>query len=161
MAKGMYWHPHHDKIVEYCWDYEERTEYIRNYKPEHEIETRLRLFQPVKGKLPDEVVTAGIAHGEAWIAYDKAQAAYRKACVAYYKAGTAYNKARDVYDKAEDAYDKAEAAYRKALSKHMPAIEALHAKECGCKEWNGKEIVFAEELKQGSSNVKDDKGTTQ
>jgi len=137
MVKGMYWHPHHDRIVEYCWDYEERAEYIRNYKPFNEIETRLRLFQPVRGKLPDEVVTAGIAHGEAWVAYDKAQVARDKAL-------DAYNKAQDAHDKAWGAYYKAQDAYNMALSRHMPTIEALHAKECGCKEWNGVELDIHE-----------------
>ena len=97
---GMYWHCHHDVLCEYVWDYQERVDYIKSNKPKNEIETRLRLFKKVKGKLPKEFVEA-----------------LKK-------------------------YDEARKKYNKAGKKYAPQIEALHKKECGCKEWNGKEIVF-------------------
>ena len=120
MKPGMYWHVHHDVLVEYCYDYEERAEYIRKNKPANEVETRLRLFQPVKGKLP-----AGLV-----------------------KATKAYGKPMEAHNKVREAYDKASEACNKALEAHLPEIEALHATECGCKEWNGKEIVFGDEVER-------------
>ena len=52
---------------------------------------------------------------------------------------------RKVDKKREEADEKLEEAYEKrkeAYAKHLPELEKLHKKECGCKEWNGKELVF-------------------
>ncbi len=68
----LYWHCHHDVLCEFVDNPQERIDYIIWAKPNAEIDIRLRLFQPVKGKLPPDVV-------EAWAAYDKARAAYDKA----------------------------------------------------------------------------------
>ena len=156
MKKGFYWHVHHNILLEWCYGYDERVTVIKQTKPVNEQETRLKLLQPVKGKLPDDLVKAGEAHDKAWEAHDKAGEAhdkagearakaweaYDKAWEAYAKAGEAYVKAWEAYDKAWEAYDKAWEAYDKILTKHKSFIEKLHKKECGCQEWNGKEIVF-------------------
>jgi len=43
------WHVHHDILVEPLTEpFENRVEYIRRFKPEHEVETRLRLMRPVR-----------------------------------------------------------------------------------------------------------------
>ena len=97
---GIYWHCHHDIICEYVYDYQERVDYIKKEKPKNEIKTRLRLFKPVKVKLPKEFVQA-----------------------------------RENYFQARDKYVQAE-------EKYVPQLEELHKKDCGCSEWNGKEIVF-------------------
>ena len=55
-ASGLYWHVHHDRLFEWCYDYAERAEFIRTDKPEHERALRLRLMQPVKAKLGDPAV---------------------------------------------------------------------------------------------------------
>jgi tetratricopeptide (TPR) repeat protein len=114
IKKGMFWHVHHDKLIEYCYNYDERVECIKNNKPKDEIETRLRLFKPVKGKLPKEVIEAGAAYAKAITAYNKARAALGRAVAAYDKAGAAYDKAWAALGRAVAAYDKARAAYDKA-----------------------------------------------
>ena len=43
-------------------------------------------------------------------------------------------------DKAYKAWDKAYKAWEKSWNSKQ--LIELHNKECGCKEWNGKEIVF-------------------
>ena len=68
IKSGFYWHVHHDKLIEYCYDYDERVDYIKKEKPRNEIETRLRLFKPVKHleRLPKEFVKQGrnmLKHG--------------------------------------------------------------------------------------------------
>jgi len=127
---GFYWHVHHDELLEWCYDAEERIDFIKNRKPAHEIETRLTWFQPVKGKLPDAVIDAGEAHNKA----------YEEACDKAYE--EASDKARVAYNKASEAYLKTHGAYRKALSDHKDEIEALHAKEQpGC-PWDGETLVF-------------------
>lgn len=46
------------------------------------------------------------------------------------------------------AWIEAEEAEVEATARHLPAIEALHAKECPACPWNGKEIVFPKEVKK-------------
>src|SRR3990167_9166809 len=105
MNKGFYWHVHHDNLVEWCYNYQERVEAIKE-KPKNEIKTRLRLFKPIKDvkALPKELFEA-------------------------------YKKRYEGYEKWYEAHKK----WDEACKKFMPKLEALHKKDCGCKEWNGKE----------------------
>ena len=112
-----YWHIHHDQLLEFSDNIEERIEYIKNNKPKDEVEIRLRLLKEVIGELPDELYKAREA-------YDKAQ--------------DAYDKAYEAYGKALDAYDKAWEVYGKALNENK--IENLHKTECPNCPWNGKSI---------------------
>src|SRR4030067_1149915 len=63
---------HHEVLLEWSDDIQERIDYIKAHKPPHEVETRLRLLKPVQGALPQKLVKAKAA-------YDKAKAAYNKA----------------------------------------------------------------------------------
>src|SRR3989337_2055100 len=152
-----FWHIHHEVLLEWSDDIQERIDYIKAHKPPHEVETRLRLLKPVQGALPPKLVKARDAYlaydkawdafGKDWDAYVKARAAFGKAWDAFAKASVAYDKARDALDKAGDAfgkdwdaYDKAKAAYAKAYDECLPQIEALQALEGpGC-PWNGTTI---------------------
>ena len=80
VKQGFYWHVHHDMLLEYCYNYEERATFIKNNKPQNEIEIRLRLFKPVKGKLPKDLIEAGRKWYEARL---KCNEAWRK----WYEAG--------------------------------------------------------------------------
>ncbi len=130
---GMFWHCHHNVLCEYVHDYQERVDYIKKDKPEDEVETRLKLFKKVKGKLPKEFV-------EIAKKYDETREKYHKAWDKYDKAGN--DKAWDKYDKARDKYYEAMQKYLKAKDKYRPQIEKLHKKKCGCSEWDGREIVL-------------------
>ncbi len=141
-----YWHCHHEVLFEFVDNPQERIDYIKGAKPNHEIEIRLRLFQPVKGELPLAVVKAGAARDKAGAARGKARAARDKAWAAYVKAGAAYVKAGAAYGKARAAYVKAEAACVKVIKTHSEELEALHAKECLDCPWDGK-TIFPEEEK--------------
>jgi hypothetical protein len=170
--KGFFWHVHHDKLMEYCWSYKKRVNYIRRYKPENEVETRLRLFKPVKGKLPKEFVEAR----ETWEAWEKAEEAWEKAEEARVKAEKArvkaeeawmkakkarveeamvevamvraektWEKHREAWGKAEEAWEawvKVEKAREKVEEKHKDEIQVLHDKECPDCSWNGEQIIF-------------------
>ena len=72
---------------EWCYDFEERVEYIESNKPAVEIPIRLKWFTIIP---PDRLPLK-----------------LREATAAYGKATAAYGKARDIYGKARDAYDKA------------------------------------------------------
>jgi hypothetical protein len=134
-TKGFYWHVHHDKLCEYCYDYDERVNYIKNDKPQNEIQTRLRLMKPVREELPKELVEADKKWDEA---NKKCVEACKKWNEADKKWGEAYKKCNEAYKKGNEA-DK---EWYEAYEKYAPQLEALHKKECGCKEWNGKELVF-------------------
>ena len=148
--KGFYWHVYHDKLIDWCYDYQERVNYIKIEKPKNEIKTRLRLFKKVKAKLPKELVEAGKKYIEAG-----------KKCI---EAGKKYGEAGKKYCEAEKEYDEAWKKYGEAWKKYVEAwkksieaekeydeaivklqLEKLHEKECGCSEWNGEELVFDEE----------------
>ena len=117
----LYWHIHHEILLEETTDIQERIDYIRANKPEKEIPLRLKLMTPVlhPEKLPSK----------AWEAYCKA----REAC----------DKAREVYIKAREAYDKAREAYIKTSKACVPQIEKLHKEEHSDCPWNGK-TIFSE-----------------
>ncbi len=124
---------------------EVRVAHIKEHKPADEIETRLRLFKPLKGALPVEVTDARKAYddvlsrrADAWKAYDDAWRAYADARKAYDDARKAYADARKAYDDAWTAWDDAWKAWddaRKAwddvLSRHADELNALHLAECG------------------------------
>ena len=151
---GFFWHVHHDRLLEWCYSYNERASYISEQKREDQKETRLRLFKPVRGTLPQEVVEAGRVLDKAWHAYDEAGRASDKAWHAYNRAGRASDKAwqayyetqqayyetQQAYNEASQAYNRARQALDEALHKNMSAIEALHREECHDCPWNGKTI---------------------
>ena len=80
----LYWHIHHEILIEETFNIQERIDYIREGKPEDEIPLRLKLMTPV-------------LHPE------KLPARFRKAREAYYKASKARDKASKAYDKAMEA----------------------------------------------------------
>src|SRR3989337_2292713 len=156
-----FWHIHHEVLLEWSDDIQERIDFIQAEKPKHEVEIRLRLLKPVQGALPPKLVKAGDARDKAYDANAKARDAYDKARDAYVKAGDARDKAKAAYDKAWDAFVKAsvayakagdafvkakaafvkaKAAYNKAYDECLPQIEALHALECPDCPWNGTTI---------------------
>jgi len=132
---GMYWHCHHDVLCEYVWDYQERVDYIKTEKPKNEIKTRLRLFKKVKGKLPKEFDKAREKYDETW---KKCDEAWEK----HVEARKKYDKAWVNYDEVRKMFVEVRKMFVEARKKYAPQLELLHKKECGCKEWNGKEIVF-------------------
>jgi len=160
-----YFHIHHGILVEALTEpLKNRIKYIKENKPKDEIELRLKLIKPVKGKLPSEFIEAdqtwdkayqardkayqarGKAHqtwDKAYQAWDKAYQARGKANQAFIKADQARGKANQAWGKANQAADKADQAWDKAREDNMPALEKLHKKECGC-GWNG-ETIFTEE----------------
>jgi len=122
---GFAFHVHHDTLFEWCYDYDKRVEYIKNFKPKQERKIRLRLFKLIpEDKLPVRLRKAGEAYGKAW---------------------DAYRKARDIYDKARETYYKAQIDSYKAEEAYTPEIEALHKELCPDCPWDGKSIFGKEE----------------
>ncbi len=144
MKSFLAFHCHHDKLIEWVYNYDERVEFIKSYKPKGEQELRLRLFKLI----PDDKIPgrnslkweardkAWEACDKAWEACDKAREAYNKAWEAYNKAWEARDKAREACDKAREACDKAREAYDKAREAYNKAWGARDkAREACDKAW--------------------------
>ena len=124
-----YWHVHHDILCESSGNIEERIEWIKNNKPQEEIELRLRLLREVKGKLPE--------------AYKTAQEAYKITWNAYKMTWNTYKTAQEAYKTAQEAYKITCKAYETIWKAYKEEIEKLHKKECpGC-PWNDSTIFLA------------------
>ena len=147
-------HCHHDVLVEYCYNYQERVDYILQNKPKREQTIRLKVFkllpkEAVK-ELPEQLIITGAAWDKAEAAWNKARAEWSKAGAEYYKAWAEWykawaelNKARAEWYKAWAEWSKARAEYYKAWAEWgKKAQEAFHKKWCGCAEWNEEEVVF-------------------
>ena len=126
---------------EYCYDFDARVRYIKNYKPKDEIEIRLKWFQLVpESEIPGKDSKAWEACVKAWEAYIKALEAYNKANIAYSEANMAYNEAYIAYVKAWKPHVKAGKAY---VTKYKKELDKLHDTLFhGC-PWNG-ETMFPE-----------------
>ena len=146
--KYPYCHPWHgDNPTFIFWmtrdEYRNRVREIKECKPPHEVPIRLAIFKEVDiSLLPKWLIKARAACDKARAAFYKARAAFDKARAAFYKAGAACDIADAAFDKARAAFYKAGAAYDKACGKHRSELEKLHKKICGCKYWNGREVVF-------------------
>ena len=140
MTKGFAIHCHHDILVEYCYNYEERVAAIKRDKPLAEQEIRLRLFKI----LPDEALKdIPLEYREADQKYQEAEQKYQEAEQKWQEADQKYQEAiqnlQEANQKWQEAYQKWQEAYQKWPQADK---DAFHKKWCGCKEWNGAEIIF-------------------
>jgi len=128
-----YWHIHHEILVEALTEpLKNRIKYIKENKPKDEIELRLKLIKPVKGKLPSEFIKADQAFIKAIQAREKAWA----------KESQAWAKESQAFIKAYQAWAKANQAWAKAREDNTPALEKLHKKECGCGWSSERSTIF-------------------
>jgi len=105
MESGFAFHVHHDELYEWCWDYDERVEYIKQNKPENEISIRLELFRFIDEKLlPEELLEVGQKHDEV----------VRK------------------HEEVGRKYDEVGRKYDEAGQKYYPFMVQLHKRICGC-----------------------------
>ena len=58
-TKGLFWHVHHDVLLEYCYNLNKRVRWIETHKHKGTHKIRLRLMQPVRGRVPRQVRQAG------------------------------------------------------------------------------------------------------
>ena len=144
--KGFYWHLHHEVLLEWCHDYDERARYTRTNKPESEKILRFKLFKPVKGQLPKELIRAGQAYEKAWQAFYKTLQTYCKTNKTYNKmrlqaCAKAYYKTQQDHHKAmRTFFNQAKQAYKNALINNAEFIEKLHSLECPNCPWDGETI---------------------
>jgi len=143
------WHIHHDALVEPLTEpLENRIKFIKERKPAREIETRLRLMKPVRGKLP-ELAKARAELAKAYAEWVKADAEWVKADAEWVKARAELAKAYAELAKADAEWVKARAELAKAYA--APSVLALHAKECPNCPWNGETIFPPAEQEGGGA----------
>ena len=118
IISGMAVHCHHKILFEHCYNYQERVDCINRTKPENERKVRLERFKMLTEEqvamLPQEFVEASRKYHEAW-------------------------------EKLVEACKKLVEACKKFVGpckKYKQQLEEVHRKICGCKEWNGKMMVF-------------------
>src|SRR3990167_962944 len=116
---GFAIHCHHDILIERCYNYDERVEYIKKNKLENELKIRLRLFKILPKKSEKDIPER----------YLKAYAEWEKAYAEWKKANAEWNKAHAERKKADDEWP-------------QESKDAFHKRWCGCKEWNGKKLIF-------------------
>lgn len=117
----IFWHGHHRSLLFVSNNYLERLHFIKENKVDFELKLRVRLFKPVKGQLPVEVIEA------AKVFADNRQAWQ----------GTSR---RERGDKIAARFKDAEAWLDLVISNHAKEIELLHAAECKDCPWNGETI---------------------
>jgi hypothetical protein len=143
--KGLSVHYHHAVLVEYCHDYNERVDYIKTYKPQHEQETRLRVFKLLSEEaieaLPNSLVKAIADRQKANADLQKAAADRLKANADWLKAEADRRIVEATWQMAYADLDMAETNWPKE------SRNAWHEKFCGCKEWHGRTLVFPVESK--------------
>ena len=122
IISGFAFHCHHDTLLEWVTNYDERVKYIKASKPKNEMKLRLKLFKMIPvDRLPTELV-------KAWGDYYKAEGDYRKIWGIFYK-----DKAKKVRNKAWEVYVKT----RKAC---YPELQKLHRELCPNCPWDGQTI---------------------
>ncbi len=164
-----FWHIHHDTLFEIAaYSIKTRIGWILGNKPDHEIETRLRLLRPIQGEFPKDVLCAYGAAQDARRSSEAAMQATHKPCTEYhYELATLSNEAESYEEKERvytgsqknrtalgEAYDLSitkmhaaadtardvKQAYEEVILIHAAEIEALHDLECPDCPWNGSTI---------------------
>ena len=135
---GLAFHIHDRILLEFCFDYDARVQYIKAYKPADEQELRLRLLKLI----PEDEIPTDLK--KAYTDYQKAIANWEKAYTDYQKAIANWEKAYANGEKAYTDYQKAIANWEKA-----PAVLSLHAKLCPDCPWDG-HTIFTRKDKDGN-----------
>ena len=151
----MYWHIHHEVLLEFATEpIENRIEYIKSYKPKDEVETRLRLLKPVRGAFPQEVIDARKVWDDAWKVRDDAWKVWDDAWKVRddawkvrddagkvrEDARTVWEDAWKVWGDARKVWDDAWKVREDALVDNAEAINELHSQECPNCPWDGNTI---------------------
>ena len=139
-----YWHIHHETLLEWTDNIQERIDYVRESKPPSEVEIRLRWMTPVRGVLPEPVVQAEKAYVQASETLVQAEKAYAQAWETLVQAAETLDQAYEARDQASETLGQAEKArvqawetLVQAREACLPELEALHAREHpGC-PWDG------------------------
>jgi len=146
-SSGLSIHCHHDVLVEYCYDYDERVASIKKEKPKNEQEIRLRVFKilPKKAEkdIPADLRQADQTRKQAYQAWKQANQTRKQADQTRKQADQAWKQANQTRKQADQTRKQADQTSNQAYRAWpQESKDAFHAKWCNCKSWNGKELVF-------------------
>ena len=120
---GIYWHVHHDELIEVYTSARERIKYIKEHKPKEQRAIRLSRMQPVKGSLPPglRMLARKLIPLKRYV----------------YKSWFQGIKRRDfsAYQEIADQLVTLEAQFHELVEEHWPRILELHQKECKDCPW--------------------------
>jgi len=145
---GLSIHCHHRALVEYCFNYRGRAEFIKRNKPPSEREIRLRLFKILPAEaiaeLPTELIEAGKVWDEAYKVWDDAYELRNEVYEIRDEATRITGDQVDTtLDRAVKILDQANKTWNDTDRK------TWHDKWCGCKYWKKGEIDFSEPVSTG------------
>ncbi len=147
-APGMYWLCHHELIMEWVDDYDQRVAYIKSEKKPRERPRRLHWFRRVQGELPAELVRAArIARKHVDAFFRARQTSLHHLCSDRYRSDpSGYKRLCATETRLRRIAKRADTRYWNLLKKHKRRIVRLFRQECpGC-PWNGKRLVFPGEV---------------
>jgi len=134
IKSGFAFHVYDCQLVDFCFDYDEKVEVIKEDKYQDEQALRLRLLQIIpKSRLPRPLV-------EAIKAYDGAIKALDEARNALDEDKNAYGDAKKAYDRAWEACNRTVDACYEVLKVCEPELIKLHEELCPNCPWNGSTI---------------------
>ncbi len=135
---GFAFHCHHDILVEYVHDYDERMSFIRLHKPFSEQLLRLHLFQLIPtDKLPTELVDVISVEVAARDARNKASDTYG---FIVRRQEQPSSKERQSYREVIQAHSDAEVKCITIMGKYLPELKKLHNSICPNCPWDGDTI---------------------
>jgi len=133
--QGLAIHLHHGLLIEWCYSFQERVDYILKSKFKSEQKIRLKLLKMLSEKaiadLPKYLVEADRKRDAS---FRKRREAHRK----WVKARRKWEEARRKWIKAHHKWIKADRKWDEAYIRwiNTKAAKQWHDKHCGCKEWS-------------------------
>ena len=149
MAKssGVAFHCHHDRLVEFVTNYDERVAYIKQEKPPAERPLRLRLFQMV----PPERLSAGLAEAvnESTRLREESDRLRAEGNRLWEEGHRLWAEASRLWTESTRLWAESTRLGVENIAQHMPELLALHAELCPECPWNGQTIFGREENPDG------------
>ena len=148
MAKsGVAFHCHHDRLVEFVTNYDERVAYIKQEKPPAERPLRLRLFQMV----PPERLSAGLAEAvnESTRLREESDRLRAEGNRLWEEGHRLWAESTRLWTESTRLWAESTRLGVENIAQHMPELLALHAELCPECPWNGQTIFGREENPDG------------
>ena len=155
-TNGFSIHCHHNRLVEYCYDYQGRVGYIKREKPKSEQKIRLKVFKLLPPEAIKEIPTRLQEAGRQWERaswqweeagrqWHEASLQWIEAVKQWHEASGQWHEAGRQWEEADRQREEASKQWQEASNQWpQPAQDAFHNKWCGCKWWDGAKLDFSE-----------------
>ena len=126
-TNGFSIHCHHNRLVEYCYDYQGRVGYIKREKPKSEQKIRLKVFKLLPSEAIKEIPKRLQEAGRQW---EQASWQWEEASRPWYEASKQWQEAEKQWQEASNQWPQSDQ-------------DAFHNKWCGCKWWRNNTLNFS------------------